>query len=866
MENIVNRIEKSLNLRHLETKYYYQINKDIFSLVFSDSKNCLILDFNITDIPKSESIFSYANYINHQNELMYFHQQLYRFLIEDDLDEKLSIFNLLICDNDQDFIYHGKYFEQRSMDNSPLESHFEECFENIYGASKLQTLSKEYNLSTLTGANIFVDYVLETNKIKYAVEENGITYHHPQIIKNDKYNFQLEKQNMLVYYNFKVYRWSTEHLQFKDKVCDSMKLYFGDGHNFINNSVIKAERKVSILEATKQGFNLYDHQKEILFEISESKKNNINTFLVVLPTATGKSQIGIEEIKELISIKNDAKILILVPTTRIKSDWLSNIRKLKHEFPFIDFGSSISNNISISSYRYMYKNKYQVESDYFDYIIFDEAHHAVAPECRKILEYFNPQFLLGLTATPERLDKQRLEDIFGTYNSKLTIVEAIEKDIVPPIRAFRLESNLDLKKIRFNGHEFVNADLEKYVRVESRNKLIANMIKRYFVNDEICFQGIVFCVNVKHTLAMEKELNEMGISAKAVYGSNPNNEEIFDNYKRKKINFLCTCDLINEGWDSPQTSVIVMARPTLSKVLYTQQLGRGLRKYPGKECLYVIDVVDQYGGVLTPWNIHSLLNIPIYIPFGDVLNPDLKTEEMILIQGLSEQEIALREIDIFTFENKYGDYLGIEEAARELFISTGTLRSWIKKNEVIPSLVIEVGVRPYYMFNKETISEIRIIKGLKEHTEETIKEDFYDFINQKDYTFSFKIIFMLGSLKIADNEGEVNLNKLLALYRKFYLDRIELNLPVDRPSVIYNRDYLCNDNKLKENMLSNPFEKYERKRFMYYSKDLNLISFNPILWSKLNDFDLQMIKNILIKHLEEYYQSLGGLHSINYLI
>lgn len=129
-------------------------------------------------------------------------------------------------------------------------------------------------------------------------------------------------------------------------------------------------------------------------------------------------------------------------------------------------------------------------------------------------------------------------------------------------------------------------------------------------------QGIVFCVNINHAKKLEKMLCERGIVARAVFGANSKNDEIFNAYKNRKIQFLISCQIISEGWDSPQTEIVVMARPTLSKVLYLQQIGRGVRKYPGKECLYIIDVVDNYEGKLTPWSFNSLFKIPQYSDFA----------------------------------------------------------------------------------------------------------------------------------------------------------------------------------------------------------------------------------------------------------
>ena len=130
-----------------------------------------------------------------------------------------------------------------------------------------------------------------------------------------------------------------------------------------------------------------------------------------------------------------------------------------------------------------------------------------------------------------------------------------------------------LSAVRYNGKDYNYADLEKTLIVDSRNELIVRTLKKYFYPREgFCKQGIVFCVNVNHAKKLEKMMTAAGFAARAVYGGNKHNEEIFEQYGERKIQFLLSCQLISEGWDSPQTEVVVMARPTLSKVLYTQQM------------------------------------------------------------------------------------------------------------------------------------------------------------------------------------------------------------------------------------------------------------------------------------------------------
>ncbi len=833
-----NRLEE-LGIKLIER---YEFDLTHYSLIGYFNDKCIIVDNNLCvrdSITKEHSIeVDYAKYCEMQNKYMAKFNKLYRFnYIDDNIYKEIEKWlNLTAEDINIEASAKVASFDKAHIDSTILEEKFADLFVEAYGNDALCYLKREYPISLADGKNAFVDYVVETKNNKYAIEENGITYHHPQIIGNLKYERQLIKQNTLNLYGFKVYRFSTNNMLNKDQVIDNIKEYLGSKDNFINSIIVKGNRK----------FKLYEHQEKILDNVNEERKKGINTSLVVIPTGTGKSQIVIEDLTNLVKQNKIKNVLIMVPSLKVKDDWSKRLDFLNNYL-----------NIEIKLYNAVFISKSYLNKDYYDYICFDEAHHAQAFNCKKTLQYFTPRYLIGLTATPERLDGLDLEEIFGEYETSLTLKDAILKDIVTNIRCYRLKTNIDLSEVRYNGKDYNYADLEKTLVIDSRNEIIVDIVKKYFSpQDNFYKQGIIFCVNVSHAKKLEKLFLETTIKAKAVYGGNKNNEEIFNDYKNKKIQFLLTCQLISEGWDSPQTEVIVMARPTLSKVLYMQQLGRGVRKYQGKECLYVIDVVDDYVGKLSPWNFNSLFKIPIYMPFAGV---KLESNGPIDIFGLNETEMTMEEVDIFTFEEKYGDYLSLEQAARELFIGTETLRKWTKENPSFSSLKLPLGnkMMPYY--SKEDIINIRKIKGLKEHNNDTILEDFLDFINENTLTFSFKLIFMLNMFKLANNEGEVNISNLVLEYTYFYQDRLNRGLKIDKDNCVYNNDYLKDFNKMKKSILANPFEKFERKRFVYYSKDLNIICFNPILWQKLT----KDIKEDVIakenKFLEDYYENLGGL-------
>ena len=688
------------------------------------------------------------------------------------------------------------------------------------------------------GRNYFLDYFVRTVYGRIAVEENGVSYHHPQLIGVEQYRRQLRKQNACTQWGIKLFRFSTEDLIFENRIEDDIRTYFGKDTGRFKENGLTLDRKVK----------LYDHQLMTLRDMEEKRAEGVHTFLIVFPTASGKSKIIEEDIKEFAAGRTDFRALILAPNTNIIRDWHQRIEDSLREY---------KDKIEVHTYAYMVRNYTKNRQDEYTYIVIDEAHHAVAPMLKRVIQYFTPEFMVGLTATDQRPDRKKLESIFGSYKTSLSLIDAMEKGIVARANVYRLETNIDLSHVRFNGKDYVNADLEKSIRVNSRNELIVQVLKDYFCDETMAErQGIIFCVNTKHTAEMERLLNAEGITARAYTGQTRKPEQVMADFREKKIRFLCACNMISEGWDYPELGILVMARPTLSKVLYLQQIGRGLRKTDVKKNVFVIDVVDEYGAMARPCTMHSIFQNSIYVPFGDITRRDYQIGELIEIDGFRERIERITEIDITNFEDKYGDYLSQEQLAREYYVSTGTITSWIKKGKIQPSVTYPFGSKKVYLFSPEDVVKIRQELNIPIHTDETIKQDFFDFLEERDYSLSYKMPFLLSFLKNMNSIGDARIEDVLTDYINFYSDRISKGLPVDRPSCPYNETTLKDRKLIKKNMMTNPFEKFERKRFLYHSDDLGVISMNHALFSRMEEDDFRRVEEQMREDLRNYYNNL----------
>ena len=803
------------------------------SRFYDDGVDMVIIDDEICSCRDGEQIFPYTLITDKQNHYMKIYRRVFRFLgFDPETIEKC------LQKSRQEVLYSTKKISERGehADSSPLELLFEQNFTDVYGMRALKYLQKEFRISDEDGNNYFLDYLIDTADSRVAIEENGIHYHHPQLIGIEGYRKQLRKQNTCALWGLKLYRFSTEDCRFKDRIEDDIRSYLGKDTSGFREAGLLLERKTE----------LYEHQEISLAQIEERREKGIRAFLIVLPTAAGKSRIVEEDIQKFAAGKEQFRALILAPNTNIIADWKERIDK--------DL-QPLQDRIDIKTYSYAVRHYHEKTRDYYSYIVVDEAHHAVAPMLKRVIQYYAPEFLIGLTATDQRPDKKRLEEIFGNYTTELSLKDAMEKEVVARANVYRIETNIDLSHVRFNGKDYVNADLEKSVRVTSRNELIVNVLKDYFTEgDAGKRQGIIFCINKAHTKEMARLLNAAGISAQDYSGDTKHPEKVMQEFKEHKIRFLCACDMISEGWDYPELGILVMARPTLSKVLYLQQIGRGLRRTSIKKNVFVIDVVDEYGAMVRPCSMHAIFGNSLYVPFGDITRQDYLPGQMIEIDGITERVERIVEVDIHTFEEKYGDYYSQEQLAREYFVNTGTISSWIRKGKITPTVEFPFGSKKISLFSPEDVEKYRKELNIQEHNDDTVRDDFFAFLEERDYSLSYKMPFLLSFIDHMDTIGDAKIEDVLTDYIAFYQDRIDKGLPVDRPSCPYNVETLKDRKMIKSSMLSNPFEKFERKRFMYYSKDLGVISLNHALMAKMSGEDWERVKGQMRGDLERYYK------------
>jgi superfamily II DNA or RNA helicase len=353
----------------------------------------------------------------------------------------------------------------------------------------------------------------------------------------------------------------------------------------------------------------YYYQSEILEELKADRELRGNfRNLVVSATGTGKTIISAFDYARFVREHpgRPNRLLFIAHRDEILKQSLACFRSVLKDY---NFGELYVGNHVPSSVDYVFMSIQTFESvrpdinlkrDYYDFIIIDEFHHAAAKSYGNLLSYFNPQVMLGLTATPERMDgKDILKYFNGHITSEIRLPEAIDRGILCPFQYFGITDSVNIDNIAWKRGSYDIAELENlYVNngkeAMERARLIVDAVGKYTA-DINNIKALGFCVSIAHANFMSHYFNELGIPAIALTGNSHHEER--DNARKKlvsgEIKVIFTVDLYNEGVDIPEINTVLFLRPTESLTVFIQQLGRGLRLSEGKDCLTVLDFIGK---------------------------------------------------------------------------------------------------------------------------------------------------------------------------------------------------------------------------------------------------------------------------------
>lgn len=430
-------------------------------------------------------------------------------------------------------------------------------------------------------------------------------------------------------------------------------------------------------------------QKEALKNLQKLRLLRETKGLIISATGTGKTYLAALDVKNY----NPKRFLFVAHREQILKKSLDSFHKVLGGDKKTNYGI-LSGNTKNTDTKYLFatvqtlskaENLNQFKRDEFDYILIDEAHHVGSKIYGKLLDYFTPDFLLGMTATPERSDDKNIYELFD-YNVpyEIRLQEALEEEMLVPFHY------IGVSDYTYNGEVIDDNTNLKYLVSEERVKYVVEQSKYYGYDGDV-LHGLVFVSRKEEADEIAKLLTKNGYPSQMLSGedSQEQREQAIEKLKNGELTYLVTVDIFNEGIDIPFINQVIMMRKTESVIVFVQQLGRGLRKAQGKEYLTVIDFIGNYKNnylipvALTGDQSRTREGIREHVETGQIeglstINFELVAKKRILKQLRGKK-------NLFTLEIKK-DY---QELKRRLN-KTPLIADFIKNNMVASQAILSI--------------------------------------------------------------------------------------------------------------------------------------------------------------------------------
>lgn len=349
-------------------------------------------------------------------------------------------------------------------------------------------------------------------------------------------------------------------------------------------------------------------QERILEALEAARLAGSRRNLVVAATGTGKTVVAAFDYARFKKANpTNSRLLFVVHRKEILEQAQDCFRSVLRDF---NFGELMVGGSTPRDWQHVFASVQslrtarpweQYGAEHFHYLIVDEAHHGAAPDYRPLFDHLRPRILLGLSATPERMDNSSiLPDFDNQFAAEIRLPEALEEKLLCPFHYFGVTDPVSTADERFwrNG-QYDSAELENVYtgddqRANDRLNAILGALNRY-QPDAQSTRGIGFCAGVRHADFMTRKFQERGLAAACIVGTTSRDlrEQGMRDFREGRLNFLFVVDVFSEGIDIPEINLVLFLRPTESLTVFLQQLGRGLRHAPEKDCLTVLDFVGQ---------------------------------------------------------------------------------------------------------------------------------------------------------------------------------------------------------------------------------------------------------------------------------
>jgi superfamily II DNA or RNA helicase/HKD family nuclease len=452
---------------------------------------------------------------------------------------------------------------------------------------------KNVELKIATNSDFHSKGFLFTHKSYYTIIIGSSNITQGALTKNKEWNLKVTAHKDSELFKNTIIEFENVFQQAQDVTSEYLEKY-----SFVYNSERKLRQGLrnAILPFKDKMIQPNEMQIQAIENLNKLRKAGKDKALLVSATGTGKTYLSAFDVAQV----NPKRMLFLVHRKNIAQKAMESYATIlsnKKDFGLYS-GSTKDMNADyiFSTVQTFSRDEHlgKFTPEYFDYIVIDETHRASANSYQKIMNHFNPKFLLGMTATPERTDGLDIFALFD-YNiaSEIRLHDALANDMLVPFHYYGISD------IVVDGKSLdENATVNELNRVDRVNHIIQNI--NLFGTDNGVKRGLIFCSRQEECIFLSHEFNIRGLRTIALTGSSSEDERSraidlleTDDFEIK-LDYIFTVDIFNEGIDIPRVNQIVMLRPTQSAIVFVQQLGRGLRKREGKSYVTVIDFIGNY--------------------------------------------------------------------------------------------------------------------------------------------------------------------------------------------------------------------------------------------------------------------------------
>ncbi|MFA9378282.1 MAG: DEAD/DEAH box helicase family protein [Lachnotalea sp.] len=511
-------------------------------------------------------------------------------------------------------------------------------------------------------------------------------------------------------------------------------------------------------------------QIEALYSLNRTREEGFDKALVVAATGIGKTYLSAFDskmFKRVLFVAHREEIILQAITSfkNVSPEKTAGLFYSEEKDSDKDGVFALVNTLGKDEYlNYEYFSR-----DYFDYIVIDEFHHAVSNSYQKILNYFKPKFLLGLTATPERMDNK---DVFAIcdYNVvyELRLKQAINRGELVPFDYYGIyDETVNYDSILFKNGKYDEKSLEKALQIGKRADMILNHYQKYSSK-----KALGFCTSKAHAEFMSKYFNDNNIPSAAVYSGEQGEftlqrQKAIANLNTGKIKVIFSVDMFNEDLDVPSIDMVLFLRPTQSPTVFLQQLGRGLRKDRNKEKLIVLDFIGNYkkanlipfllcGKPYSKTELISKRIVGFEYPEDCHIDFDLNIIDIFKMQA--EREFSVKEIVNEEF-NRIKEELNHVPSRVELFT--------YMDDQVYDNIRSHSRLNPF----NDYMGYLKSINELNSKEESILNSRAYDFIKVVETTSmskTYKMPVLLAFYNNGNIKLEINDEDIYSCFKKFY--------------------------------------------------------------------------------------------------